>query len=148
MSRKYTNQMISIFMPSWLIWFVAYLSFFISLENFNNRFMGSLTSLLVLCSLLTAMTNTLPKTSYFKFVDFWFLWYISNSIVMISCHVLIDYLSKKRKSEISPEENPKFLLKNAWKMSTWNSSRLNKFAVVGLPIMNVFFNMIYFFLHL
>ena len=137
--------MITIFMPSWLILFIAYLSFFISLENFNNRFMGSLTSLLVLCSLLNAMTNTLPKTSYFKYVDFWFLWYISNSIAMISCHVLIDYLSRKRKCQVSPEKKLGF---EAWKLSTWNSSQLNKVAVIGFPIINGVFNVIYFLLQL
>ena len=132
-------------MPSWLILFIAYLSFFISLENFNNRFMGSLTSLLVLCSLLNAMTNTLPKTSYFKYVDFWFLWFISNSIAMISCHVLIDYLSRKRKCQVSPEKKSGF---ETWKLSTWNSSQLNKIAVIGFPIINGFFNVIYFLLQL
>ena len=144
MSRKYTNQMISIFMPSWLIWFVAYLSFFINLDNFNNRFMGSLTSLLVLCSLLNAMTNTLPKTSYFKFVDFWFLWYISNSIVMISFHVLIDYQSRQHKSRVSPVQKTKFPV---LKITTWNSSQLNKFAIIGFPIMNGIFNAVYLVLH-
>ena len=145
MSRKYTNQMITIFMPSWLILFIAYLSFFIRLENFNNRFMGSLTSLLVLCSLLNAMTNTLPKTSYFKYVDFWFLWYISNSIAMISFHVLIDYQSKERKCHVSPTKKEGF---EACKMTTWNSTQLNKAAVIGFPIINGFFNVIYFFLQL
>ena len=35
------------------------------------RFMGALTSLLVLASLLASIEENLPKTSYFKKIDVW-----------------------------------------------------------------------------
>ena len=147
MKRVYFSQVISLFLPTWLIWFLAYLTFYIDLQNFNNRFMGSVTSLLVLASLLNSMQSKLPKTAYFKYVDLWFLWYIVNSIIIIGAHVLIANLPDSelndltllawRDKHVEIAEDKTRIRKNA-----------NRIAKILFPLLTVPFNIIYFMINL
>ena len=147
MSREYTNQILTIFIASWLIWFVAYLTFFIPLENFNNRFMGSVTSLLVLTSLLNSVQNNLPETAYFKNIDVWFLWYIFNSIIMIAAHVIIDNLSYSAKNQVHVLSFNSNTIDD-FKTRNMDKKKLNKIIEYGLPILNLCFYVFYLLLHL
>ena len=151
LKRNYSSHIISIFFPTWLIWFLAYFTFFIDTKNFNNRFMGSVRSLLVLSSLLQSMQNSLPKTTYFKYIDCWFLGYITNSIIMIAAHVLIDSmpLCKNRVCDCkfdTPVGNNMY--DNALKLHMWTKERLNNIMTVIFPILAIFFNVVYLCLHL
>ena len=147
MKRVYFSQVISLFLPTWLIWFLAYLTFYIDLQNFNNRFMGSVTSLLVLASLLNSMQSKLPKTAYFKYVDLWFLWYIVNSIIIIGAHVLIANLPDSKLNDLT-------LL--AWRDkhveivedTTRIRKSANRIAKILFPLLTVPFNIIYFMINL
>lgn len=56
--------------------------------------MGALTSLLVLASLLASIEENLPKTSYFKKIDVWFMSYIIFIFVIIVFHIIVDYCIK------------------------------------------------------
>ena len=147
MDRNYSSQLISIFFPTWLIWFLAYLTFFIDLKNFNNRFMGSVTSLLVLASLLNSMQSSLPKTAYFKYVDCWFLWYIANSIFMIATHVLLDNISRAKNgtskimSMLGNDDDDLERYKSKQK-------RMNRIAIIVYPTLVIPFNIAYFTLQL
>lgn len=69
----------------WMLWR------FRSLSPFSYRFMGALTSLLVLASLLASIEENLPKTSYFKKIDVWFMSYIIFIFVIIVFHICVDY---------------------------------------------------------
>jgi len=53
--------------------------------------MGALTSLLVLASLLASIEENLPKTSYFKKIDIWFMAYIIFIFVIIVFHICVDF---------------------------------------------------------
>lgn len=149
MKRSFSSDIVATFFPTWLIWMLAYLTFFIQLSNFNNRFMGSVTSLLVLASLLTTMQKNLPKTSYFKYVDCWFLWYQSNSILMIIFHVLIDRRQfvqitkiKNVKSNNIDNEKTNVPVDNRIK------ERMNRIAILLFPALHVSFNIVYIVLHI
>ena len=147
MRRDYRHDVISLFIPSWLIWILAYFTFYIDLKNFNNRFMGSVTSLLVLASLLNSMQSKLPKTSYFKFVDFWFLWYIINSIIMIGAHVLIVNVNETELSALTPlawPGNKNDISKDQMR----RRKRANKIAKLIFPLLTIPFNLFYFMMHL
>ena len=66
--------------------------------------MGALTSLLVLASLLASIEENLPKTSYFKKIDVWFMSYIIFIFVIICFHICVDFWIKHEdqvQSEIS-----------------------------------------------
>ena len=93
MTRLYMNQIINTIFPTCLLWVLAYSTLFINVQNFNNRFMGSVTFLLVLAALLGSINNSLPKTSYFKYIDLWFLWYITNIFLIIISHIILDGLN-------------------------------------------------------
>jgi predicted permease len=56
--------------------------------------MGALTSLLVLASLLASIEENLPKTSYFKKIDVWFMSYIIFIFVIICFHICVDFWIK------------------------------------------------------
>merc|ERR1719464_2720062 len=51
LARQYTYHLSQSFFQSWLLGFLAYLTFWININDFTDRFMGSLTALLVLASL-------------------------------------------------------------------------------------------------
>ena len=96
--RLYGQHFLSTFLHSFLLWLLAYMTLFIDIEDFPTRFMGSVTSLLVLSALLGSMQQSLPKTAYFKVIDLWFNWFVSNIFIIILIHVIVDYLCKNRKS--------------------------------------------------
>lgn len=54
------------------------------------RVMTALTSLLVLATLFTQVSASLPKTSYFKMVDIWLLFCILLIFLIIIFHTIID----------------------------------------------------------
>ena len=93
-SRLYMNQMLNTFIPTLLLWSLAYFTLFIDIENFSDRFIGTVTTLLVLVSLINSLNEDLPKTSYFKFIDLWFLWFISTILFTTLFHILISYISR------------------------------------------------------
>ena len=139
------------YLPSGLIWFMAYLTFFIDLKNFNNRFMGSITFLLVFASLMHSMQKNLPKTSYFKYVDCWFLWYILNGVTMISCHIIIDNMSDSKKNtkvhiyEMRTDNTDDD--DEAKKNCAIKQKQANTCAIIVFPMLTVPFNVLYFALH-
>lgn len=52
--------------------------------------MAALTALLVLATLFTQVSESLPKTSYFKMVDIWLLFCIIVIFLIIVFHSIID----------------------------------------------------------
>ena len=49
------------------------MSMFFHVNNFSDRVMVALTVMLVMASLQSSIQDSLPKTAYFKFVDYWIL---------------------------------------------------------------------------
>ena len=96
--RLYFHQLISTFFQTCCLSLLAYLTMFINVANFSDRFMGSVTALLVLAALLASISNDLPKTSYFKYIDIWFLWNITNIFLISAFHVALDQVLQQNKS--------------------------------------------------
>ena len=144
MRRLFMTQIISTIFPTCLLWLLAYFTLFIKVENFNNRFMGSVTSLLVLASLLGSINSGLPKTSYFKYIDLWFLWYITNIFLIIIYHILLD--------NINDNMNGNAIMVNSCNSNatanTCEKSRrkfFNKIAIMLFPLFTVGFNTVYLY---
>ena len=97
--RLYGQPLMTTFFQSFLLWVLAYITLFINVDNFSDRFMGAVTALLVLAALLSSLGDHLPKTAYFKFVDLWFSWFILNIFSIILIHVLVDYFNKIRQQD-------------------------------------------------
>ena len=88
-SRLYMNQILQTFLPILLLWLLSYSTLFITTEDFSDRFIGTVTALLVLVALLSSVNEDLPKTSYFNFIDLWFLWFIFNILLTTLFHIII-----------------------------------------------------------
>ena len=100
--------------------------------------MGAVTSLLVLAALLGSMQASLPKTAYFKVIDIWFNWFMSNIFLIILIHVIVDHLHNNIGC-VMPGPMP-FLREKADDKSVF---RNQTFKIVVF-IMNLFFIILYF----
>ena len=176
MVRIYNDQMINTFIPTFLLWLLGYSTLFITIEDFNDRFMGTVTSLLVLASLLSSINMSLPRTSYFKYIDLWFLWYLANIFCIIVYHIMLDFGSSSRKDDAETNDNvtkvlpvkirigektkvhaidelaDRFDEAFGYKYLKESSSsfvtkkRINNLAIIFFPILILCFNVAYFLL--
>ena len=105
MDRIFNDQMINTFLPIFMLWLLAYSTLFINIENFTDRFMGTVTSLLVLAALLASINTSLPRTSYFKCIDFWFSWYLVNIFSFVIFHIVLNMDHSSRKDVASTVPN-------------------------------------------
>ncbi|KAK7077205.1 hypothetical protein SK128_002163 [Halocaridina rubra] len=92
---------------------------------FQDRIMVSLTSLLVLSSLFNQSSSSLPKTSYFKLVDVWFLTSIVTIFVIIVIQTILDHLRHHSKENFQDETTPR----NTANTSNLPLSRQNKLFI-------------------
>ena len=138
--RFVTNQMLTTFLPTFLLWCLGYATLFIEIENFTDRFIGTVTALLVLVSLLSSVNDDLPKTSYFKFIDIWFLWYITNILSIIMVHILMSRISNVtiNEEETITSIGSTMISKNTRKETA------NTIAIVGFALSTSVFVIIYF----
>ena len=93
--RMYADQIISTFFPTLLLWMLAYATIFIKIEYFNERICVSVTVLLVLAALLTSIKDRIPPTSYFKYIDLWFLWYTAYIFSITIFHIILHTFTEK-----------------------------------------------------
>ena len=165
LTRIFNYQLTNSFVPTILLWLIAYSTLFIGIDQFNVRFMGTLTSLLVLSSLLSSISKSLPTTSYFKFIDLWFLWYLANIFCMVLHHVYVNMQKSKFKKDTTLRPGNNVIVvsemtkeaKNAdhsfkkTKMCKENSEQNGKVnifrrAIIIFPVEIIIFNFIYFIL--
>ena len=103
-------QIFAIFVPTTLINLISFGTIFFKWFDFQNRIMVSLTALLVLSTLFAQVSDNLPKTSYLKLMDVWFLFSITYSFLIIIQHVFIEYYHKyNNPSEVAQYEGEKFV---------------------------------------
>ncbi|XP_047739624.1 glycine receptor subunit alpha-2-like [Hyalella azteca] len=91
LEHLYTYEIMTIFVPTTLISMISFATFYYKWFDFQNRIMISLTTLLVQSTFFTQVSGELPKTSYMKLIDVWFLMSIIYSFCIITTHVIIEY---------------------------------------------------------
>ena len=128
-TNMYTYYITSTYVPTWLLIIISYLTFWFPLDDFNDRIMVSLTSLLVLASLFAQTSSGLPRTSYLKLIDIWFVACIMMDFLMVACLVIIN----RRQTKISvisskPVSKNSFLRKKIKWPTYWNQEELNIFS--------------------
>ena len=142
MERDFTNQVLNTFVPTLILWLLGYSTLFVSIPDFNERFMGALTSLLVIATLFSSISNGLPKTSYVKLIDIWFLWHNISILAIIFCHIILNklkmYLENLGNNEVTPLEDE--VKQNRMKAL----HRGNNILIMIFPSINVIFYAIYF----
>ncbi|RXG56410.1 hypothetical protein Avbf_12819 [Armadillidium vulgare] len=86
------------YVPTLILLIIGYLPFYFFIEDFNERIVVSITSLLVEATFFSQLSNTVPKSAYMKLIDIWCLF----CIVIIFCVSLlltwINYLRKKKQT--------------------------------------------------
>ena len=159
--RDHMNQMINTFFPTFMLWMLAYATLFIKLEDFGDRIMVTITALLVLAALLGSISDALPTTSYFKFIDLWFLWYLINIFLITVYHIMLDMVKdndtlvhqqshncEKTTNQIIPiavgNTQTKKGEKCVTKRMNLNKQTINRIAIVIFPVCTTGFNLIYF----
>ena len=106
MTRDFTNQLLVTFIPTAILWLFGYSTLLIepNEDGFGHRFMGTGTALLALVTLMNAVSDDLPKTSYMKYIDLWFAWHVFCIFVMIIYHVILDrirgYVESQNKDRV------------------------------------------------
>lgn len=79
--RRVIYHLLNIFLQSILLVLTGYMSMFFHVNNFSDRVMVALTVMLVMASLQSAVQDSLPKTAYFKFIDWWLLVALNTQVL-------------------------------------------------------------------
>ena len=85
----YGYHVLNSFTPSALMLLISYSTLYFPIPDFNERIMVSLTSLLVLTALFTQTSDTSVRTSYFKYLDIWYVSMITFSFLIVMCNAIL-----------------------------------------------------------
>ena len=143
LERIWVTVTITTFLQTFVLWFLVYLTLFIDVTDFNNRFMGAITGFLVFASLLSPIFESLPKSAEMKLADIWLLFIMIMIILVIIIHVIIEYQQRQGS-----------LIKVSTEIVTYpqtdypqrKSLRTNNVAKILLPLIIAAFVLIYIFL--
>ena len=109
------------------------------------------TYLLVIVTLLNAINNDLPKTSYVKLIDIWFVWHITSIFAMIIYHIMLDIMRKHFEKTDDDRVHPFTATEDEDIMETDGTNKIrtiNNNTIMAFPIVNSVFYGIYFYLTL
>ena len=129
------DTLLGTFLPTVLLHLLAWFTLFIDINNFSDRFVGSVTTLLVLVALLSSLNDDMPKTSYFKFIDLWFLWYISAILSITIYHIFVNHL---------PNNKIEFILDGKKVVKLSKRQKVNRVAIALFAISTLIFDIVYF----
>ncbi|XP_045118539.1 gamma-aminobutyric acid receptor subunit beta-like [Portunus trituberculatus] len=87
--RRQGVIMLSTFLPSGLLLLVSWATLFVQVTALNVRAIMSLTTLLVLYTLFSNMSNSLPATASIKLIDVWFFFIIFLLFTNIVVHICV-----------------------------------------------------------
>ena len=152
MKRNYKDAVRKVIIPSYILWNMAYLTLFIKIEDFTNRNRISVTLLLALITLFGSVSirEDFPTTSYIKYIDIWFTWYLTNLVVIIALHIFVEkFMDGAAKIDLRIHPQP---MTDAGgdgepkKQAMIKIERINKAALIFFPITMIVFNITYFYL--
>ena len=121
---------------------VSHLTMFLAVDDFTNRNRISVTVLLCLTTLFGTLSikQDFPKTTEFKYVDLWFLWYLASTFLVICHHVMIDKLSRNSFNR-SPKTKPSL---GKMKKEDRFPIMINYIGALFFFAVNISFNIVYF----
>ena len=142
LTRLYMQSLSTTFFQSFLLWLIAYFTLFINTPDFTDRFMGALTSLLVLAALLTSINSSLPQTAYFKHIDIWFFFFVMNISLIVFIHIFVDlFIQIENDYNVSPSMTKIAFEKTSLKRK---STMINQFSKVIIVVLMFVFVILYF----
>ena len=96
LNHIYRKQMINLYFQTFLLWVISYLTLYINVDDFSNRFIGAVTSLLVLSSLLDSINTRTPASPHIKLIDIWNIWNVCQIVMVIMFHILVNRILQKQ----------------------------------------------------
>ena len=145
LERLYMQTVSTTFFQTILLWMIAYFTLHINITDFGNRFMGAITSLLVLAALLSSINSSLPQTAYFKNIDAWFFFFVINIVILVFLHIIIDiFLNRESMYTVSPKR-PDSMTKvgNGIEEKKKKSEIVNTSAKIIIPVIIFLFLGVY-----
>ena len=155
LKRRPINGIIQIITPSVVLWLLAFLTLQYDVDDLTNRNRTSVTALLVLVTLFGSLTNKsdFPKTSGFKAIDVWFVWYLINIFIIICHHTAISKITRTIKNNaIAMEEQHSYSMYEkdedmlAVVKSLKRRETINNVMILILLLSTLSFNVCYFFI--
>ncbi|XP_037803970.1 probable ligand-gated ion channel 46 [Penaeus monodon] len=93
--NQYRYYIGNVMLPSIMLVILCYVTLYFDINDFNDRIMVSLTSLLVLVTFFTDTSQSIPKTAYFKLIDVWFMSLMFEDFFVILSIVYVEYVHRR-----------------------------------------------------
>ncbi|XP_071549993.1 uncharacterized protein [Panulirus ornatus] len=90
--NQYRYYLANAFLPSLMLVLICCLTLCFDIEDFSDRIMVTLTSMLVLAAFFAQTSQSNPKTSYVKLIDVWYLALICGVFFIILALVYVEYI--------------------------------------------------------
>ncbi|XP_043203569.1 glycine receptor subunit alpha-2-like isoform X2 [Amphibalanus amphitrite] len=146
LTRKVRNSVLSVFVPSFMLIFVSWLSLWVPPELVPGRMVLVITTLLTLTGLFNANVQSMPEVSYVKALDIWNLTCIVFVLFTIVEYIVVLRLSYTDSSspQVVPEKNGKaaWTLEGRWTGKD-KAALLEKGSRAFLPVAFFIFNIAY-----
>ncbi|XP_063888524.1 uncharacterized protein LOC135115557 [Scylla paramamosain] len=108
-TRKFESYVMTTFLPCIILCLLAHTTLtHFKIENFNDRIMVTLSLLIVLASLFSQLSSTLPNSPSAKLVDYFFLYCIGRVGLIFLLHTFIEV---SRRSMADTKEEPTSVIK-------------------------------------
>ena len=150
--RIYTNQVLTAFIPTLILWLYGYSTLYIDPDRHIDRFMGAGTALLVVATLRSAINSDLPKTSYMKYIDLWLVWHVISIFLMISYHIFLGrvqkYYQTRHMDEVEGKEDEEEGKKRVKMTDKEKITRIDNNFIITFPLLNSLFYGVYFYVTL
>jgi hypothetical protein len=157
LSRVFNHQVLKTFIPTFILWLLAYSTIYIDIEESESRLGTTVTMMLVEATWMSLISGDLPKTAYVKLIDCWFLWHIVITFTIIIFHIFLERMRKQQNKRTKKHDvitiNQKILYhprKNSHvtenKGSTNRVVLINRNAAIIFSIINCLFYGVYFYL--
>ena len=101
----------------------------------------------LLMALINAISNELPKTSYVKDMDIWFVWHLTTIFVIIAYHIFLDRVMKHLIESFDNCIRPLNGKKGGDSRQKSIKSKIrqhNRKAILFFPMLNIVFYITYF----
>ena len=135
LSRIFYHQLLTTFFPTFILGLLAYSTIYIDVEEAESRLGTTVTMMLVQATWVSFVNDHLPKTSYVKLIDCWFIWHILITFAISIFHVLLQRMRKQQAQNVMEIQN-----------SSKRVHLANRNAGIAFSILNCLFYAIYFFL--
>ncbi|XP_066960772.1 uncharacterized protein [Macrobrachium rosenbergii] len=111
-AHRYGYYLLSIYLPTMLLTVIAYFTLFFEKDDFTDRIMVALTSLLVLSTFLSTASASMARVSYFTLIDIWLAFCIVIAFLICLTNTGLHWLLLKSQEKdtvwkVSPLENVK-----------------------------------------